>query len=355
MTAGAAITPAVVVTAQDSLGVTVTSFTGLVTIGIGTNPAGGILSGTMSVAAVAGVATFATLSVDKVGTGYTLSATSSGLTGATSAAFNVTSVSSGLQFGHEVIVLEENHDFAQADSVAMPYLHSLIVQGGLATQYYANTHPSIGNYFWLTTGQLITNNDSYSQTVSSDNIVRQLLAAGKTWKSYAEDLPSVGFTGQSSGLYARKHNPLSFFSDVVNDSAQIKRLVPFTQFATDLAGDTLPNYAFVVPNLSDDAHNGTLQTADAWLQTNIAPLLANPSFQVDGLLIIVFDESDTDTTNGGGRVVWAVISPKAKRGFTSSTVYQHQNTLRLMAEGLGLTSFPGAAASASNMAEFFNP
>ena len=355
VTAGAAIAPAVVVTAQDSLGVTVTSFTGLVTIGIGTNPAGGILYGTMSVAAMAGVATFATLSIDKVGTSYTLSATSSGLTGATSAAFTVTSVSSGLQFGHEVIVLEENHDFAQADSVAMPYMHSLIVQGGLATQYYANTHPSIGNYFWLTTGQLITNNDSYSQTVSSDNIVRHLLVAGKTWKSYAEDLPSVGFTGQSSGLYARKHNPLSFFSDVVNDTAQIKRLVPFTQFATDLAGDTLPDYAFVVPNLCNDAHNCSLQTADAWLQTHITPLLASPSFQTDGLLIIVFDESDTDNTNGGGRVVWAVISPKAKRGFTSSTVYQHQNTLRLMAEGLGLTSFPGAAASASNMAEFFNP
>jgi hypothetical protein len=354
--AGGTITPAVQVTAQDAGGNTA-NFTGLVTIAIGSNPSGGTLSGTMSVAAAAGVASFSTLSIDKSGTSYTLGAAAAGLAGAMSAAFDVTGTSTGSLpvFGHEIIVLEENHNFDQADSVAMPYLHSLIAQGGLATQYYANTHPSIGNYLWLTTGQLITNNDSYSQTISADNIVRQLLAAGKTWKSYAEDLPSVGFTGQTSGKYARKHNPLSFFSDVVNDSAQIKRLVPFTQFATDLAGDTLPNYAFVVPNLSDDAHNGTLQTADAWLQTNIAPLLANPSFQADGLLIIVFDESDTDNTNGGGRVVWAVISPKAKVGFTSSTVYQHQNTLRLMAEGLGLTSFPGAAATASNMAEFFRP
>ncbi|HSD33467.1 MAG TPA: alkaline phosphatase family protein [Gemmatimonadales bacterium] len=259
------------------------------------------------------------------------------------------------QFTQTVIVVEENHDFDQVDSVHMPYLHSLMTQYGYATQYYANTHPSIGNYFMLTAGQIITNSDSYSATITEDNIVRHLLAAGKTWKSYAEDLPSVGYTGQKSGGYARKHNPLSFFSDVVNDSAQLKRLVPFTQFASDLAGDTLPNYAFVVPNLCNDAHDCSLETADAWLQTNIAPLLASPSFQTAGLLVIVFDEADSDNTHGGGRIVWTAISPKAKPGFTSATLYQHENTLRLMAEGLGLTSFPGAAANASNMAEFFTP
>ena len=259
------------------------------------------------------------------------------------------------RFAHAVIVVEENHDFDQADSAHMPYLRSLMAQYGYATQYYANTHPSIGNYFMLTAGQIITNSDSYSATITEDNIVRHLLAAGMTWKSYAEDLPSVGYTGQKSGGYARKHNPLSFFSDVVNDSAQLKRLVPFTQFATDLAGDTLPNYAFVVPNLCNDAHDCGLDIADAWLQTNIAPLLASPSFQTDGLLVIVFDESDTDNTHGGGRIVWTAISSKSKRGFTSAGLYQHANTLRLMAEGLGLTSFPGAAATASNMAEFFTP
>lgn len=260
------------------------------------------------------------------------------------------------RFGHEVIVVEENHDYGDAiDSVRMPYLHGLIVGGGLATQYYADTHPSIGNYFMLTTGQIITNSDGYSRTVSDDNLVRHLLAAGRTWKAYAEDLPSVGFTGQSSGDYARKHNPLSFFSDVVDDTAQRRRLVPFTQFAADLAGDSLPDYAFVVPNMCNDAHDCSLQTADAWLETNIAPFLASQAFQADGLLIIVFDEADTDDTHGGGRVAWVVASPKAKPGYTSTGLYQHASTLRLMAQGLGLTSFPGAAATAPNMSEFFNP
>ncbi|HEX9504765.1 MAG TPA: hypothetical protein VGA62_02045, partial [Acidimicrobiia bacterium] len=89
-TAGGTITPAVVVTAKDGFGNTVTSFTGSVTIAIGTNPGGGVLSGTLSHNAVAGVATFNNLSLDKAATGYTLSATAIGLTSATNGAFNIT-------------------------------------------------------------------------------------------------------------------------------------------------------------------------------------------------------------------------------------------------------------------------
>src|SRR5205814_1924766 len=87
-TAGAAITPAVQVTAQDASGNTATGFTGNVTVAIGTNPSSGTLSGTKTVAAVAGVTTFSGLSIDKAGTGYTLTATGAGST--TSAAFNIT-------------------------------------------------------------------------------------------------------------------------------------------------------------------------------------------------------------------------------------------------------------------------
>jgi hypothetical protein len=87
--AGAAITPAVQVTARDSLGNTVTSFTGQVTVAISTNPSGGVLSGITVRPAVAGVAGFPGLSIDRAGTGYTLVATSTGTTPGTSASFNI--------------------------------------------------------------------------------------------------------------------------------------------------------------------------------------------------------------------------------------------------------------------------
>ena len=76
---------------------------------------------------------------------------------------------------HVVVVVEENHDYSQVIGTgAMPYLSGLANQYGLATQYYANTHPSIGNYFMMTTGQIITNNDNYNSVVTADNLVRHL-------------------------------------------------------------------------------------------------------------------------------------------------------------------------------------
>jgi acid phosphatase len=259
------------------------------------------------------------------------------------------------QFGHVVLVVEENHNYSDViGNSAMPYLNSLASQYGLATQYFANTHPSIGNYFMLTTGQTVTNNDALTGTVDVDNIVRDLVAAGKTWKSYAESIPSQGYTGVDSYPYARRHNPLSYFTDVANSSSQAQNLVSFSQFSSDLANNQLPNFSFVVPNLLNDAHDGPLQLADVWLQQNIAPLISSSTFQKDGLLIIVFDEAGgNDSAHGGGHVAALIISPKAQQGHQSTTLYQHQSTLRLILQGLRVPTYPGAANSAPEMGEFF--
>jgi hypothetical protein len=265
------------------------------------------------------------------------------------------SMNSFPQFGHVFLVVEENHSYSEViGNSTMPYLNSLASKYGLATQYYANTHPSIGNYFMLTTGQLVTNDDAYTGTVSSDNLVRELTAAGKSWKSYAENLPSQGYTGGDVYPYAKHHNPFTYLTDVLNSTSESQNLVSFTQFNSDLANDQLPTFSYIVPNLLDDAHDGTLQAADGWLQQNIAPLIASATFQKDGLLIIVFDESDTsDVTNGGGHIAAVIVSPKGKPGYQSTTLYQHQSTLRLILHGLGVTTYPGAAATAPDMGEFF--
>jgi phosphatidylinositol-3-phosphatase len=250
--------------------------------------------------------------------------------------------------GHVVLVVEENSSYSEViGSSEMPYLNSLAAQYGLATRYFANTHPSIGNYFMLTTGQIVTNDDSFTGTVDVDNIVRELLASGKTWKSYAE-------SRNDPLLYAKWHDPLSYLSDVENNSNQMQNLTSTSQFSSDLANNALPNFSFVVPNLLNDAHSGPLQLADSWLQDNIAPLVSNTTFQKDGLLIIVFDEAATsDSTDGGGHVAAVIISPKAKQGFQSTTLYQHQSLLRLILEGLGVSNLPGASSTAPEMGEFF--
>jgi acid phosphatase len=267
-------------------------------------------------------------------------------------------------FDRVFIVALENQSFANATG-GMPFVNKLAARYGLATNYFANTHPSIGNYFWMTTGQNITNDSNFTGTVSVDNIVRQLNLAGKSWRSYAEDIPGVGYTGPDSYPYVKRHNPFAYLSDVTGNQAQANNIVPFSQFAIDLANNQLPNYSFIIPNQYNNSHDcppsipnctnaDKLATADQWLQNNIDPLISSAAFRQNGLLVITFDESvDTDTLNGGGQVITVVISPKAKQAFQSNTFYQHESLLRTVDEALGVTTHPGAAATAPNMAEFF--
>jgi phospholipase C len=258
-------------------------------------------------------------------------------------------------FSHVVLVVEENHGFSEViGNSAMPYLNGLAQQYGMAAQYYSNAHPSLPNYLMLTTGQMQTMDNNFSGTISDDNVVRQLVKAGKSWKCYAESLPSIGYTGTDVYPYLRQHNPFSFLSDV-QDSSQNLNIVSFSEFASDLANNSLPQYSFIVPNVLNDGHNGSQAQADAWLQQNLGPLISSSSFQSSGLLIITFDEAEqADTTHGGGHVATVIVSSKSKKNFVSQTLYQHPSTLRLTLAALGVGHFPGAAANAPDMTEFFN-
>jgi acid phosphatase len=121
----------------------------------------------------------------------------------------------------------------------------------------------------------------------------------------------------------------------------------------------LPEFSYIVPDVNDDAHDGTPQQADAWLQANLVlPLSNNPAFAPggDGLLIVDFDEATaSDITHGGGHVSPVFWGPLAKTGYTqtSTTLYQHQSMLRSIMELLGLPNPPGEAGSAPSMSEFF--
>jgi acid phosphatase len=263
------------------------------------------------------------------------------------------------------LLVEENHAYGDViGNTAMPYTNRLATQYALATQYYANLHNSLPNYFMLTVGQLVATDDLFAGVISSDNVARAVTAAGKTWKFYAESLPTPGYVGGSLTPYARDHNPFAYFSDVQNSAAQANNIVPFTQLATDLANNTLPDYAMIVPNLENDGHDcpneapsctdpEKLANVDHWIQTNLSGLIQSPAFQ-NSVLIYTWDESVlTDTANGGGHIATILIGPKVRHGFQSTTMYQHQSTLKLTMQLLGIADYPGAAANAPDMTEFF--
>ena len=284
---------------------------------------------------------------------------------------------------HVYVVAEENHSYDHLiGSPNMPYLNSLINQNGLATQFYADQHSSLPDYFWVTAGQAITEDNETTLTFDVDNIVRRVMQLGLSYKAYAQSLPYTGYTGlygtdTNSQYYLKRHVPFPYFSDMGNSPTELQKLVSTDQLLTDISSGNLPNLVFITPDSHNDMHDCPSatytedqceQVADQFLQTYIQPLLARPEFLPggDGILFIWSDEADLDTDNAcsatvsdgcGGHILVAVIGPQVKPGFQSTTIYHHESVLRTMLEAFGATgSFPGAANTAPDMAEFFvNP
>ena len=281
-------------------------------------------------------------------------------------------------FGNVVIVMGENTDYSTSyNSSNMPFLTSLANQYGLGVNYYSDTHPSIGNYLNLATGNILTDDDSQtpeSFPVSLNNIALEVQNAGGTWKDYIEDLPTIATCkGLNKGTYYVRHDPLEYMTTINTEKSNF---VCFGELANDLLRHKLPNLSWLVPNGCDDAHDCSIQTFDNWLKDEIGGLLLKSSyFQPGGtgLLIIVFDENASDgspdcetTTEGlgcGGRVELVVVSPYRKKGYQSpggdtrnyNNSYDEGDILRLMAQGLGLpTSNLGWATNGLPMADFFS-
>ena len=129
-------------------------------------------------------------------------------------------------FGNVVIVLGENQDYSTSyNSKNMPYLTSLANTYGLGVNYYSDTHPSIGNYFNLTTGYILTDDDSETPEtfpVSKNNIALEVQKAGGTWKDYVENLPSVkNCRGLNSGAYYVRHDPLEYMTTINKEKKQL--------------------------------------------------------------------------------------------------------------------------------------
>jgi hypothetical protein len=249
-----------------------------------------------------------------------------------------------------------------------PFINHLMATRASADNFYANTHPSLGDYFMQTTGDIISNDLDFAETVTQNNIAREMGQAGVSWKAYLESMPSVGYLGDKAYPYVKSHDPFAYFSDIRMLKAEQPHLVPFSQFQTDLDAGTLPAFVYIAPDQTHNMHDcedGTrncdndakLETGDRWLQDLVESVEASDSWnKTESLMIITFDESwDNDDRNGGGHVPVMLLGTKVKTGFHSQTFYQHESVLNLICSQLGLPCDLGAAKDAPPMDEFLHP
>lgn len=247
-------------------------------------------------------------------------------------------------FSHVVIVAFENKEFDQViGNPEAPTFNRLSKRYALLTNYRGAAHPSLPNYLALVSGstQGITS-DCTSCSVGAPNLVDTLERAGLTWKTYAEGLPYAGFAGPWSGRYAKKHNPFLYFDDVVTRPSRLRRIVPLTRFARDLATHSLSDFSLVVPDLCHDMHDCSVATGDTWLRSFLRPLLGSDALG-QGVVFVVFDEG-VGSVGGGGHVPALVLGPLVRRASSAGSAIDHYGLLRTVEDAWGL---PRLARSAT--------
>jgi phospholipase C len=269
-------------------------------------------------------------------------------------------------YQHVIWIWMENHSFSDiiGNKSQAPYINSIAAGCGLATDYHNTTHPSLPNYLSATSGiaqgslPFTTYLDCDVSSVC-DMSVGSIFGQGESWKAYEESMPSNCYTS-NSGEYAVRHNPPVYYTTLAGCASHD---VPYTQLATDLAGNALPAFSFITPNLIDDMHDGTIADGDTWLSKNLPVILNSKEYQAGTTAIfITWDEGsggypiedcdDSTNTDSSCRVPTIVISPSTPVGSTSGTFFDHYSLLATTEQLLGLPKLATAASASLMTAPF---
>lgn len=241
------------------------------------------------------------------------------------------------RYDHVVVVMEENtSETSIYGNSSAPYINSLKDNGAYFTQSFAVTHPSQPNYLALFSGstQGITD-DSCPHTFSANNLGNQLRVAGFSFAGYSESMPSNGYTGCTSGTYARKHSPWINFSDLPASTN-----LTYASMPTDFT--TLPTLSFVIPNLCDDMHDCSIATGDTWLKNHLDAYVQWAKTH-NSLLIVTWDEDDSSTS--ANQIATIFYGANLHNGAYAEPI-SHYNVLRTLEDMYGVTAL-GSAASAT--------
>jgi acid phosphatase len=231
---------------------------------------------------------------------------------------------------HVIVIVEENKSLAQIDRNGhASFINAIAARGALFVDAHGVTHPSLPNYLALFAGVTNRNGDgcpAVGISPNAPNLGSELLAAHLTFAGYAEALPGTGSRVCSAGTYARKHAPWVAFANVPASDSKPMNDLPRSYNA-------LPTVSFLIPDVDDDMHDGSIEAGDTWLATHVKPLLAWAD-KHDALVVLTWDEG-YDPAN---TIPTIFYGPMVKPGRYDERV-DHLNTLRTleMMYGLPLT------------------
>jgi phospholipase C len=235
---------------------------------------------------------------------------------------------------HVFVIVLENRSADQVSGSG--YIAQLAQQYGVATNYHGVYHPSLPNYLAMTSGSTWGVADDGWHPLPPGGLGTQLTNAGLDWRAYMEGMAPGGCYRNGNG-YALKHDPFAYYG-----ARCPSQVVPFTSFASDMAG-TVPRFVWITPDLCHDGHDCGNSTVNAWLQQTVPVILNSDAWQSNGVLFITWDEGE-DSANS---VLTLVIHPNPLN-HRSGAPYNHYSLLATIEDLLGVPRL-GAAAQATPM------
>lgn len=275
-------------------------------------------------------------------------------------------------YQHVIWITLENLTLQHAQS-KMPYLNGTLVRNcGLATNFAAESHPSLPNYIAMTSGSTQGITADSSGMLSADNIYNQVKQTGKQWRHYAFGMPSnCDHSDSSNAIYTAHHEAPNYYTNIATDCANWDvpvgnpNLVTDTTdvtnspLATALDTNTLPAFATLGP--TDDGGcsscGGEVDPGpgDAFLARWIPKITNSAAYKAGTVLVyITWDEAEDFTTVPSQQnIATVVIAPTVPAGTTSGTRFNHYSMLRDTEDVLGITNHLGGAATAPPMRSAF--
>jgi len=238
---------------------------------------------------------------------------------------------------HIVVVVMENRSYSEiVHNRSAPYLNELLEQSANYSEFYAETHPSQPNYLALFSGSTHrVRSDRCNHHFHTDNLGDEVLDAGLTFTAYTESLPGAGVEScrpfVTESTLAREP-----WTDFTNVPAGLNQ--PFTAFPREYA--RLPVLSFVIPNLRDSMHSGSVARGDRWLAAHIAGY-ATWARRHDSWLVVTWDEAHHSSNNH----IPTLITGAGIVPGTYAEPVDHYNLLRTLEAALGLPAI-GVAAHA---------
>lgn len=252
--AGQTLAPPVRVAALDDAGDTVRGYSGRITIDLGANPGGGLLTGARSANAVSGIATFSGLQIDQPASGYTLTASAAGLAATTSTAFDITPRPTRLVFSVQPQSTPED--------AAIPAVRitALDASGNVVAAYHGNVTVSIGAN---PSGGTLTG----TRTVAAANGVANFanLRIDKPGRGYTLVATATGLTSVTSAGFDVTQVPVALAFTMQPGTAFARQAItpPVEVTVLDADGNRVTDFTGPVtvalaPNLLGASLSGTL-------------------------------------------------------------------------------------------------